>query len=73
MIKGNMKYRSHKVEQKIKFAIKFAGRMLEKRVSLNNVCLFNPFVPNAPFLYPLKTSFLMFSEGRERVHCERIG
>ena len=31
----------------------------------------NPFVPNAPFLYALKTEpsgFLMFSGGRERVH-----
>ena len=40
--------------------------------------LFNPFVPNAPFLYPLKTSenfygFLMFSGCRERVHWERMG
>ena len=36
---------------------------------------FNPFVPNAPFLYPLKTEndFLMFSGGRERVHRERMG
>ena len=38
---------------------------------------FNPFVPNAPFLYPLKTSenlkvFLMFSGGRERVHWEKM-
>ena len=39
--------------------------------------LFNPFVPNAPFLYPLKTEnpygFLMFSGGTERVHWERMG
>ena len=33
----------------------------------------NPFVPNAPFLYPLKTlenlcAFLMLSGGRERLH-----
>ena len=38
----------------------------------------NPFVPNAPFLYPLKTSenlnvFPMFSESRERVHWEQMG
>ena len=38
----------------------------------------NPFVPNAPFLYPLETSenskvFLMFSGDRERVHWERMG
>ena len=37
----------------------------------------NPFVPNAPFLYPLKTSenrsFLIFSEGRKRVHWEQMG
>ena len=41
---------------------------------------FNLFVPNAPFLYPLKIlenltvlDFLMFSGGRERVHWERMG
>ena len=38
----------------------------------------NPFVPNAPFLYPLKTSenrkvFLCFHGGRERVHWVRMG
>ena len=38
--------------------------------------LFNPFVPNASFLYPLETSEnhkLMFSGVRERVHRERMG
>ena len=34
--------------------------------------LINAFVPNAPFLYPVKTSenysFLMLSGSRERVH-----
>ena len=36
---------------------------------------FNPFVPNAPFLYPLKTSEnrKVFSGGREMVHLERMG
>ena len=40
----------------------------------------NPFVPNAPFLYPLKTSenqktvrFSDVSGGRERVDWERMG
>ena len=38
----------------------------------------NSFVPNEPFLYPLKTSenrkvFFMLSGGRERVHWERMG
>ena len=38
----------------------------------------NPFIPNAPFLYPLKTSekpydFLIFSGARERVHWEQMG
>ena len=37
----------------------------------------NPFVPNAPFHYPLKTSenlgFLMFSGGRKMMHWERMG
>ena len=37
----------------------------------------NPFVPNAPFLYPLKTSekckvFWRFQGVRERVHWEKI-
>ena len=33
----------------------------------------NPFVPNAPFFYPLKTSGnLWFSGGRELVHWERM-
>ena len=40
--------------------------------------MIDPFVPNGPFLYPLKTSekpygFLMFSGGRERVYWERMG
>ena len=42
----------------------------------------NPFLPNAPFLYPLKTSekskviqgvILMFSGGRESVNWEGLG
>ena len=33
---------------------------------------FNLFVPNAPFLYTLKISKNMFSEVRERVHCEQM-
>ena len=34
----------------------------------------NPFVPNASFLYPLKTSEnLMFSGSREKVHWEQLG
>ena len=40
--------------------------------------LFNPFVPNAPFLYPLKIlENLKFSDvfrgGRERVHWKQMG
>ena len=45
---------------------------------INHYC--NAFVPNAPFLYLLKTSenlkpygFLMFSGGRERMHWEQMG
>ena len=37
---------------------------------------FNPLVPNAPFLYPLKTSknlMVLFSGGTERVHWEQMG
>ena len=32
----------------------------------------NPFVPNAPFFYPLKTSENMFSGGREGVYWEQM-
>ena len=39
--------------------------------------LINPFVPNAPFLYPLKTSenrkLFLFSGGTERVHWKQMG
>ena len=41
-------------------------------IKKNTVLHINPFFPNAPFVYPLKTS-LMFSRGRERVHQERMG
>ena len=34
---------------------------------------FNPFVPNTPFLYPLKTSENLFSGSIERVHREQMG
>ena len=48
--------------------------ILEKTEKKNSV---NPFVPNAPFLYPLKTEkkkgFRMVSGGRERVHWEQMG
>ena len=38
------------------------------------VNFFKPFVPNAPFFYPLKTSEnLMFLGGRERVHWKQMG
>ena len=37
----------------------------------------NPFVPSAPFLYPLKSSEnrknFLFSGGRERMHWEKMG
>ena len=37
---------------------------------------FNPFVPNAPFLYPLKTSenltVFLFLGGRESMHWEQM-
>ena len=40
-------------------------------------CNFNSFVPNTPFLYPLKISeklsFLMFSGDREMVYWEQMG
>ena len=43
----------------------------------NLVTNLNPFVPDAPFLNPPKTStnlsFLKFSRGRERVHWEQMG
>ena len=34
--------------------------------------LLNPFVPNAPFLYPLKTSENL-REDRKRMHPEQMG
>ena len=51
----------------------------EKRYNLNAKRSLVPFVPNAPFLHPLKTSenlpygFLMFSGGREKVHWVWMG
>ena len=45
-----------------------------ERVCLK-ILVFNPFVPNARFLYPLKTENLKFSDvfrGRERVHWEQM-
>ena len=38
-------------------------------VKVSHTTIINPFVPNAPFLYPLK----MFSRGREKVHWEQMG
>ena len=47
-------------------------QLLKKMIA--NLSIINPFVPNAPFLYPLKKyGFLMFSEGTERVNWERMG
>ena len=48
----------------------------EVKIFLMNVLFgifFNPFVPNASFLYPLKTSEgPKVSEGRERVHWKQM-
>ena len=58
------------------------GALQSKRLKVNvsktkMIMKFNPFVPNAPFLFPLKTpesrKFLVFSVGRERVYRERMG
>ena len=43
-----------------------------------SLLFFNPFFPNAPFLYPPENigwphNFLMFSGVRKRVHWERMG
>ena len=35
--------------------------------------LFDSFVPNAPFLYTLKTSENLEKRGRKRVHSEQMG
>ena len=35
--------------------------------------MFNPFVSNAPFLYPIKTSKNRFLRDRERMHWEWMG
>ena len=45
---------------------------------MSNYLTLNPFVPNAPLLYPLRTSekpygFLVFSGGRKKVHWEQMG
>ena len=48
--------------------MEYSGEMGE---GIKNI---NPFVPNAPFLYPLKTlKTLRSSGGRERVHWEQVG
>ena len=49
-----------------------------KVFATSSLKIVNPFVPNAPFLYPLKVSenltvFLMFSGCRERVHWKQMG
>ena len=60
-------------ESKIKrFAIVF------KRIDYQLFSYFNPFVPNALFLYPLKTSenitvFWYFQRDKEKVHWEQMG
>ena len=41
----------------------------EKNLHPTVLAPINPFVPNAPFLYPLKTS----ENRRERVHWEQMG
>ena len=59
-------------------------RCAEIRTSLKNFSyslkkILNSFVPNAPFLYPLKSirktsyGFMMFSGGRERLHWGWMG
>ena len=45
--------------------------LTSKKIKKNKKNKINPFVPNAPFLYPLKTSENL--EGRERVHWEQMG
>ena len=53
-----------------------SGLLLLCRILNISLHVINPFVPNGLFLYPhpLKTpfGFLMFSEGRERVHWEQM-
>ena len=46
----------------------FAKVILFLKFYLYFMEMINPLVPNAPFLYPLKT----FSKGSERVHWEQI-
>ena len=40
---------------------------------LDSLKIVNPFVPNAPFLYPQRFFNHKFSGCRERVHWERMG
>ena len=51
--------------------LKYVGLLLK-------ILNINPFVTNAPFLYPPENirklyGFLMFSGGRERMHWEQMG
>ena len=48
----------------------FIAKLKEKRGSLLTTVCVNPFVPNVPFLYPLKT--LENRKGRERVYWEQM-
>ena len=47
-------------------------------IGQDKMCLFNPFIPNAPFTYPPENirkpfGFLMCLGAGERVHWERVG
>ena len=65
-------------QMSVNFGIYFKQETRKKSSIFRKLSLINPFVPNAPFLYPLKTlenlnGFLMFSGGRERMRRERMG
>ena len=62
--------------------IKYSGRNIFFKINNQFMLvpdfflIFNPFVVDAPFLYPVNIrkpyGFLIFSEGRARVHLERM-
>ena len=76
--KTKSKNKNERIEMEKNFEIQSQDRNCDRcfpEVKSQKVIQINPFVPSAPFLYPLKTSesFLMFSGGRERVHWEQLG
>ena len=67
---------ARKVEEKIIAVVDNCGQRAQGTPVVVKINCLNPFVPNALSLLPeniRKRGFLMFSEGRERVHWEQMG